>query len=122
MKSFKGGYLSLFASSSTLVCCALPTLLVSVGLGSAVGVLVTSIPGLVLLSEYKSTVFLISGILTLLSGISWYRSRQTSCPTDPKLRAQCAKSRRWSGVILGLSSSLWLIGFFFAYLAIPMLT
>ena len=44
---------SLFASSSTLVCCALPALLVAVGAGAALSSLVSAVPQLVWLSEHK---------------------------------------------------------------------
>ena len=44
---------SLFASSSTLICCALPALLVALGAGAALSSLVSAVPQLVVLSEHK---------------------------------------------------------------------
>ena len=40
------GWLVLFASSTTLICCALPILLVTLGLGAVSAALFANIPGL----------------------------------------------------------------------------
>jgi hypothetical protein len=46
--TFLGSLLSLFASSSTLICCAIPALLVSLGAGAALASLVAVFPQIVL--------------------------------------------------------------------------
>ena len=56
-------YFSLFTSLSTLLCCALPSLLVLIGLGATVASVVSEIPGLVILSHHKNWVFAIAGLL-----------------------------------------------------------
>ena len=56
-------YFSLFTSLSTLLCCALPSLLVLIGLGATVASVVSEIPGLVTLSHHKNWVFSIAGAL-----------------------------------------------------------
>ncbi len=61
--------LSLFTSFSTLICCALPALLVTLGMGAVLAGLVTSLPFLVTLSNYKELVF---GIATLLIGLNFF--------------------------------------------------
>ncbi len=60
---------ALAASVGTLVCCALPSLLVFLGLGATVASLVASLPWLVGLSRHKAWVFLAAGILI---GTSWW--------------------------------------------------
>ncbi len=60
---------ALAASVGTLVCCALPSLLVFLGLGATVASLVASLPWLVVLSRHKAWVFLAAG---LLIGASWW--------------------------------------------------
>lgn len=57
------GYVALFGSLATLVCCALPSLLVLLGLGSAVISLISSAPWLASLSRNKVWVFLAAGAL-----------------------------------------------------------
>ena len=50
-------FLTLFTSTGTLLCCALPALLVALGAGAALSTLVAVVPGLVWVSEYKEVVF-----------------------------------------------------------------
>jgi mercuric ion transport protein len=56
-------YLSLFSSLGTLVCCALPSLLVLFGLGATVASVLSAAPWLVKLSQHKRWVFSIAGTL-----------------------------------------------------------
>jgi len=53
---------SLFASSGTLVCCALPALLVALGAGAVLSSLVSVFPQLVWLSEHKEGLFIVAGV------------------------------------------------------------
>ena len=66
-------WLALFTTTGTLVCCALPITLVSLGLGASLASLVSAAPFLVTLSLYKNWVFSISGGLLALSGWLMYR-------------------------------------------------
>ncbi|MDX1578192.1 MAG: hypothetical protein R3266_06895 [Gemmatimonadota bacterium] len=54
---------ALLASLATLVCCALPSLLVLLGLGTSVAAAVSAAPWLVTLSRNKDWVFLGAGLL-----------------------------------------------------------
>ncbi|GIR29019.1 hypothetical protein CM15mP43_06430 [bacterium] len=56
-KSLLTQILVLFASSSTLVCCALPALLVAIGATGALISLFSNIPFLITISENKEIVF-----------------------------------------------------------------
>src|ERR1700723_1070415 len=56
-------YFSLFSSFSTLICCALPSVLVLLGMGSAVASLLSAAPWLVSLSRHKIWIFCIAGVL-----------------------------------------------------------
>ena len=109
-------WLALFASSGTLVCCALPALLVALGAGAALSTLVSVVPGLVWLSEYKGLVFGIAGALLALSGALQWRNRFAPCPTDPALRRACLRTRKTSARVYGLSVALYLVGGWFAFL------
>jgi hypothetical protein len=60
---------SLFTSTSTLICCALPALLVAVGAGAALSSLVSAVPQLVWISEHKTPVFAFAGAMLLLAGL-----------------------------------------------------
>jgi hypothetical protein len=109
--------LALFGSFSTLLCCALPALLVSIGAGAVMIGLVSSVPQLVWISEHKTPLFIFAGIMLAASGLLRYRTRNAPCPADPKQAKACARLRRVSGVVFYLSLACYVIGFFFAFIA-----
>lgn len=108
-------WLSLFTSTGTLLCCALPALFVALGLGAAFAGLVNAVPQIVWLSEHKTAVFGAGAALLALAGYLQWRTRFDPCPADPALAAACATGRRWSLRIYGLSMALYAIGAFFAF-------
>jgi hypothetical protein len=108
--------LTILSSFSTLVCCALPVALVSIGAGAVLASVVTAVPQLVWLSEHKVQVFAFAGMMLVLSGVSAYRNRSAPCPTDPVQAKSCMRLRRWSARIFYFSAVLYVIGFFFAFL------
>jgi hypothetical protein len=112
---------SLFASGSTLVCCALPALLVALGAGAALSSVIAAFPQLVWLSEYKVAIFSFAGAMLLLAGYMQWRARGLSCPIDPALAAVCTRTRRVSMGMFLVSLAIYLIGGFFAFIA-PVLT
>ena len=114
-KPMTWSWLLLFSTSGTLVCCALPITLVTLGLGATVASVATTAPWLVTLSQHKGWVFSISGILIGLALWAVYRPGR-SCPTDPDLAAACEQADLWNRRFIWISASLWLIGFAAAYL------
>lgn len=118
-------YLSLFTSFSTLLCCALPSLLVLFGLGASVASMLSFMPWLVSLSSHKRLTFSISGILIGLSFVSTYYilprwNRGNNCDADDP--TACSEASRVSKVLLWLSAAIYGIGFFVAYALGPILT
>lgn len=109
--------IALFASSSTLVCCALPALLVALGAGAALSSLVAAFPQIVWISEHKEAVFGTAVALMTLGGWVQWRNRLAPCPADPTLRAACLRTRRWSLRLYLLSLALLAIGGWFAFVA-----
>ena len=116
MKNF-WNWLALFGSSGTLLCCALPSLLVSLGMGASLAGLLSSVPQLVEISRHKSLIFLISAVALALAFYAQNRATKLICPTDPQLAATCQNSRTWGRGVLYISLTIWLIGAFFAFLA-----
>ncbi len=110
-------YLSLFASTGTLFCCALPSLLVALGMGATMAGLVSAVPQIVWLSQYKSWVFLGSGGMITVASIMHYRTRNEPCPIDPDLAKACKTTRKVSYWSLLLSGLVWCVGAFFAFIA-----
>lgn len=110
--------LSLFTSASTLICCALPALLVSLGLGATLAGLITAVPQIVWISENKNIVFALGAILLSAAALGQHYSKSAPCPADPKLAKSCTRIRKISKVLFWFSLALYLAGFFFAYLAV----
>jgi hypothetical protein len=108
--------LTVLSSFSTLVCCALPATVVSIGAGAALVSVVTAMPQLVWLSEHKIPLFAFAGLMLALSGVSAYRNRNAPCPADSTQARSCLRLRRWSARIFCFSTVLYVIGFFFAFL------
>lgn len=113
------GWLTLFITSGTLLCCALPIILVSMGFGAVVASLNYNIPGLLFLAENKFwTLSLSALLLPFLAWVIW-RPNQ-SCPAESELAAYCHKTKRWNKRIFWLSVAILGIGFFFSVLLLPL--
>lgn len=110
-------WLSLFASTGTLLCCALPSLLVVLGMGATMAGLVSSAPQIVWLSQYKIWVFSASAVMLFLASFLQYRAKFAPCPIDPIKAKACTTGRIWSKKVLLLSVFIWFIGAFFAFVA-----
>jgi hypothetical protein len=108
---------SLFTSGSTLICCALPALLVALGAGAALSSLVTALPQLVWFSERKAGVFGFAGAMLVLSGALQWRARNLPCPLYPALAASCTATRRGALRLYLLSLAIFATGAFFAFAA-----
>lgn len=111
-------WLVLFASSTTLICCALPILLVTLGLGAVSAALFANLPFLVTLAQYKAWMFAASGAVLTLTAWLLYRPGR-ACPADPELAAQCEWAHRWNLMLFRVSTGIWGLGFAAAYLALP---
>jgi mercuric ion transport protein len=117
-------YFSLFSSFSTLICCALPSVLVLLGMGTAVASLLSAAPWLVSLSRHKIWTFSIAGILISASFAMTYivaprlRSGEACAADDP---TTCGEVSKLSKLVLWSSALIWSGGFFVAYLLGPIL-
>lgn len=118
-------YLSLFTSFGTLLCCALPSLLVLLGLGATVASFLSAAPWLVTLSHHKNLVFLVSGLLIGGNFVYTYvlapklSVRGAACPVDAP--EACEQASTVSRAVLWISAGLYCVGLFSAYLLGPML-
>lgn len=116
-------YFSLFTSLSTLLCCALPSLLVLVGLGASVASMLSFMPWLVTLSRHKQWTFAISGVLIALSFANTYyivpRIRAKQCSADDP--TACDEASRFSRILLCVSAVIYVVGVFVAYMLGPIL-
>lgn len=116
-------YFSLFTSLGTLLCCALPSLLVIFGLGASVASTLSFMPWLVTLSRHKQWTFTVSGVLIALSFVNMYyispRIRLKRCSADDP--SACEEASKVSRVLLWVSASIYAVGVFVAYVLGPIL-
>jgi len=112
-------WLTLFTTTGTLICCALPIMLVTLGLGATVVSMTSAFPILIVLSQNKIWVFAFSGIMLTVSGWLLFRPGR-SCTTDKELARACNAAHRWNKRIYWGSIAIWVIGFFAAFLALPL--
>ena len=106
---------ALVTSLSTLVCCTLPAVLITLGMGAALSSLTANVPQLIWLSERKPLVF--GGSLVSL-GLAWlvrYLTRNMPCPADPAAAKACARLRNIGGWVLYAGVAVWAIGAFSAF-------
>jgi hypothetical protein len=108
-------FLTLFTSFGTLICCALPALLVALGMGAVVAGAVSTLPQLVWLSERKGAVFLFAAAMLSFGGWMQWRARFEPCPLDPDLAASCTQARRISLFVYLFSLAVFLVGAFVAF-------
>ena len=117
-------YFSLFTSVGTLLCCALPSLLVLAGLGASVATTLSSLPWLVALSRHKQWTFSVSGALIALSFLNMYyfapRLRPKAC--DLEHSAACDRVSNLTKALLWISAAIYAVGIFSAYALGPLLT
>lgn len=117
-------YFSLFSSFSTLICCALPSVLVLLGMGTTVASLLSAAPWLVSLSRHKIWTFSIAGTLIACSFVMTYviaprlRAGETCLADDP---TTCGEVSKVSRILLWGSAIIYAGGFFVAYLLGPIL-
>ena len=111
-------FLSLFGSSATLLCCALPATLSIVAGGAAVGSLISVFPWLIPLSRYHNWLFLIAGILLFVNGVFVLSPKgKVACSITGGKGCEVAGS--FSKWMFGFSIVLYGIGVFFAYAYVP---
>ena len=108
--------LALFGSASTLLCCALPALLISIGAGAVMAGLTSAIPGIMWLSAHKNVLFMLAGAVMSASTLLWWQQRSAPCPVDPVKAAACARLRKINAWLLSISWVAFGCGLFFAYI------
>ncbi|MGH9439435.1 MAG: hypothetical protein ACRD22_16470, partial [Terriglobia bacterium] len=97
-------FVALFSSFGTLLCCALPSLLVLFGLGATVASFLSAVPWLVTMAQHKLWVFGIAGALIAGNLVYVYRiapklqAKGAACP--PEDPSACQTASRFSRAVL----------------------
>ncbi|MCY4643375.1 MAG: hypothetical protein OXB88_02050 [Bacteriovoracales bacterium] len=109
-------FLSLFGSLGTLLCCALPVLFVSLGMGAVFASLTATIPQISWVVEHKTILFIITGVLLTISYAFMRHSRNLPCPIHGPAREACQKTRPMTKWIFYSSIAVYGVGIFFSYI------
>ena len=108
--------ISLFASSSTLICCALPAVFIVIGAGATFASIISIFPFLIVISKYKVSITLVSLLILVFAGYINYRTYYLPCPADPELGRICLQTRKRSRSIYYFSVILFTFATIFTYL------
>ncbi len=110
--------LSLFTSTGTLICCALPALLITLGMGMTLASLTVSIPWLFALSRHKSIVFMAAGVLLAISFYFIFIRPKRMQACEPG--GACETAGKYSRSIFWISVVIYSIGLSTAYIYLPL--
>jgi|TARA_B100001093_G_scaffold429565_1_gene424878 hypothetical protein len=116
MNDKTSNFLSLFASSSTLVCCALPAIFVALGAGASFASLITAFPFLIVVSQYKTSITLFAVVMIVIAGYVNYKTYYMPCPVDPDLGRACKQTRKKSRYIYYVSVGIFIFASIFTYI------
>lgn len=95
-------------------CCALPIVLVTFGMGSVVASVVSALPVLAWLSQYKAATFSVTGLVLAYSGWQLRRAgRSGQCSIED------GKRLKWQKWVLGINIVLFAVAVFAAYALLP---
>lgn len=108
-------FFSLFGSMSTLLCCALPVTLVSLGLGASFASLTSSFPQIIWLTSHKDTIFVLTAIMLGTSYIMMKYSEKQACPIDIEQRDACSSSKKISNKLFWFTVVIYITGLLFSY-------
>lgn len=95
-------------------CCALPIILVTAGMGGVVASVVSVLPWLAWLSQYKGITF---SVTALVLAYTWWRLRRTG--RSGACAIEDSKRLRWQRRVLGISTAIFLAAVFAAYALLP---
>lgn len=110
-------FLGLFTSLSTIFCCALPIILVTLGMGAVFASLTNHFPAIIWAAEHAKEILILTTILLSISGYLIFIKPQ-ACPSDQKLAQACARSKKINQWVWWISVLILAISLFFKYILI----
>ncbi len=109
-------FISLFGSLGTLFCCALPVTLVTLGMGATFASMTATFPQIIWLTNHKDALFIITGVLLLVSFFLMKRSEKVACPIDQDQRDLCQTSSGATNRMFWMTLFIYIIGLMFSYI------
>lgn len=113
-------FFTLFGSTGTLLCCALPAALAAIAGGAAVGTMLSAFPWLIPLSQHKVWIFVVAGILIAFNAVIVLRPKgKLACSITGGKGCEVAGS--FSKALLWISLGIYIIGAAFTYALVPII-
>lgn len=103
-------WLGLFTSFSTLMCCALPSLFVILGMGAMFASMVSAFPQIKWFGQHSDILFSVAGIMLFANGALLFINRNKPCAIGKKAKT-CSSSRKASKNIFIFSVVAYVIAF-----------
>jgi hypothetical protein len=116
MQDKTANFFSLFASSSTLICCALPAVFVLLGAGASFASLLGLFPFLIVVSQYKLAITSAALLMIVIAGYVNYKTYYMPCPIDPEAGRACMQTRKNSRIIYYVSVATFSFATVFTYI------
>ena len=105
MNDKTANFFSLFASSSTLICCALPAVFVLLGAGASFASLLSVFPFLIILSQYKLAITAAAFAMIVVAGYVNYKTYYMPCPIDPEASLRVNRTWHVVGFVIHITSN-----------------
>ena len=109
-------FLSLFGSLSTLLCCALPVTLVSIGMGATFASISSMFPQIYWITAKKDFLFILTGVLLVISFFLMKKTQNEPCPIDKNQAEVCKNAKNYSKKIFWMTVCIYIIGLLFSYI------
>ena len=93
--------------------CALPSLLISLGLGSTLTFLMSQTPWIIQSSSYITEIFLVTGSIIALSTLGLLFQRQRDC--DLEHRDRCRRAQRFNLLLILLATTVYAYGAYYTF-------
>ena len=104
----------LIANGGVMLCCVLPAILVSLGLGSTLVTFLDNYPIFIEITKHKAYIFIGVFILLVINGVLIYRSQNQVCEID-EISKECDEVKSASKGIYIFSVIVYFISLYLSY-------
>lgn len=112
---FFNNLILLILNGGVMLCCVIPAILVSLGLGSTLATFLNHYPIFIKISEYKNYIFIFVFLILIINGFILYTNKNRSCDIN-SLEQECTEVKSVSLILYYLSIVIYLISLFLSYI------
>ena len=111
---FINNLILLISNGGVMLCCVLPAILVSLGLGSTMVTFLNEYPIFIKITEYKNYIFSVVLFILFFNGFVIYKNRNKFCEIEG-LKNECSQVKSVSILLYIFSIIIYLISLFLSY-------